>query len=43
MEGLFLIWKEANQAHRIQYKTKAEQNIFLQGLNNMKIVNSSAT
>lgn len=43
MEGLFLIWKEANQAHRIQYKTKAEQNIFLQGLNNMKIVNSCAT
>lgn len=24
----FLIWKEANQAQRIQYKTKAEQNIF---------------
>lgn len=23
----FLIWKEANQAQRIQYKTKAEQNI----------------
>lgn len=44
MEGFFfLIWKEANQAQRIQYKTKAEQNIFWQGLNNMKIVNSSAT
>lgn len=43
MEGFFLIWKEANQAHRIQYKTKAEQNIFWQGLNNMKIVSSSAT
>lgn len=29
MEGyFFLIWKEANQAQRIQYKTKAEQNIF---------------
>lgn len=43
MEGVFLIWKEANQAHRIQYETKAEQNTFLQGLNNMKILNSSAT
>lgn len=39
----FLIWKEANQAHRIQQKTKAEQNIFWQGLNNLKSVNSHAT